>query len=112
MHLFACRFLELPESHFYYYPCVITSTIFNENTRVSFYVQEYDPKSIMAEPLCSNPIDTVAEAYFQGIGDQLCRRPEANARSGLEVRDGLPFASPNRRPLEKTPASLLFNSTV
>lgn len=25
------------------------------------------------------------EAYYQGIGDSLCRRREANARSGLEV---------------------------
>lgn len=65
----------------------------DEYTRVSFYVQEYNPERILAEPLCSNPIDTIAEAYFQRIGDQLCRRPEANACSGVDVRDGLPLSA-------------------
>ena len=32
-----------------------------------------------------DPTEHLAEAYFRGIGDGLCRRPEANARSGLEV---------------------------
>lgn len=47
--------------------------------------QRYDPASAIAGPLCSDPTEHLAEAYFRGIGGGLCRRPEANLRSGLEV---------------------------
>lgn len=48
--------------------------------------QIYDPAVSKAGPLCSDPTDSLTGAYFTGIREGLCRRPEANARSGLEVR--------------------------
>ncbi|CBJ31711.1 conserved unknown protein [Ectocarpus siliculosus] len=47
--------------------------------------QLYDPESAIAGPLCSDPTEHIVEEYFRGIAKGLCRRPEANARSGLEV---------------------------
>ncbi|CAM9671301.1 unnamed protein product [Ectocarpus fasciculatus] len=39
----------------------------------------------IAGPLCSDPTEEIVEEYFRGIAKGLCRRPEANARSGLEA---------------------------
>lgn len=47
--------------------------------------QVYDPESAIAGPLCSDPTEQIAEAYYRGIRDGLCRRPQANARTGLKV---------------------------
>ncbi|CAM9953061.1 unnamed protein product [Scytosiphon promiscuus] len=47
--------------------------------------QVYDPSAAIAGPLCSDPTAAITEAYYRGIAQGLCRRPEANARSGLKM---------------------------